>query len=198
TQIQGGTLRIGNGGTSGTLGTSNVVNNAALIFNRQAGNLYSPSNVISGAGTVTIAGGQVNLTGNCTYTGTTTINPNASLFLGVNTTTGSLNPLSAIIDNGRFGSQRSNTITQGIDFASVISGTGGVTFASSTGGTMILNGANTYSGTTVVANGTLQFTSIQDVGGGASALGAPTTVANGTISLGTNISVPANLVYVGA
>ncbi len=198
TTISAGTLQIGNLGTTGTLGAGDVTDNAALVFNRTAGNLYSPSNVISGTGTVTVASGQVNLTGNCTYTGTTTINSNASLFLGVNTTTGSLNPLSAIVDNGGFGSQRSDTITQGIDFASVISGTGRVTEASSTGGTMILNGANTYTGTTVVATGTLQFNSIQDVGGGASALGAPTTAANGTISLGTNISAPANLVYVGS
>jgi autotransporter-associated beta strand protein len=206
TTIAAGTLRIGNNGTTGTLGTANVVNNAALVFQRQAGNLYSPANVISGTGNVTVAGGQVNLTGNCTYTGTTTINFNASLFLGVNTTTGSLNPVSAIINNGRFGSQRSNTITQGADFASVISGSGGVTFASSLGGTMVLNGANTYTGTpavptgsTGVAAGTIQFNSIQDVGGGASALGAPTTVAIGTIAVGSNgIATPANLAYVGA
>jgi extracellular elastinolytic metalloproteinase len=195
TTISSGVLQIGNGSTTGSLGTGSVIDNSSLVFNRTVSS--SPANVISGGGTVTIATGQVNLTGNSTYTGTTTINSSASLFLGL-ATTGSLNPASAIINNGRFGSQRSNTIIQGIDFASVISGTGGITEASSGGGTLVLNGANTYTGSTLVSAGTIQFNSILNVGGGASALGAPTTVANGTISLGTTISTPANLVYVGA
>ncbi|RYF46982.1 MAG: hypothetical protein EOO27_38340, partial [Comamonadaceae bacterium] len=34
TTINAGTLQVGNGGTSGTLGTGDVTNNAALVFNR--------------------------------------------------------------------------------------------------------------------------------------------------------------------
>ena len=34
TTISAGTLQIGNGGTTGTLGSGNVVNNAALRINR--------------------------------------------------------------------------------------------------------------------------------------------------------------------
>ncbi|MEO7101217.1 MAG: autotransporter-associated beta strand repeat-containing protein [Luteolibacter sp.] len=52
--------------------------------------------------------------------------------------------------------------------------------------TLTLTGANTYSGPTVVASGTLKANSFNSVSGGtaSSGLGAPVTVANGTISLG--------------
>jgi fibronectin-binding autotransporter adhesin len=46
-------------------------------------------------------------------------------------------------------------VTQGTDFASVISGTGSVQKAGT--GTLVLNGANTYTGTTSVIAGTLQI-----------------------------------------
>ena len=60
-------------------------------------------------------------------------------------------------------------------------------------GTLILGNANnSFSGQIFVHNGTLQFASIQNVGGGNSALGAPTTAANGTIYLA------GTLAYVGS
>lgn len=72
TTIGAGTLQIDNGGTTGTLGTANVVNNAALVFNR--GDDIIVTNAISGSGSVTHAGpGDLTLTGNLTYTGPTTI-----------------------------------------------------------------------------------------------------------------------------
>ena len=73
TTISAGTLQIGDNGTTGTLGTNNVVNNAVLDFNR-ADNL-ADSGVISGTGTVVQDGdGTVTFTRNHTYSGPTLIN----------------------------------------------------------------------------------------------------------------------------
>ncbi len=50
TAINAGALQVGNGGTSGQLGTGGVVNNATLIFNRADD--AAVGNAISGSGTV--------------------------------------------------------------------------------------------------------------------------------------------------
>ena len=72
TTISAGTLQIGNGGTSGTLGANNtvtvsgttyylgsVLNNASLVFNRS--NSLSVPNPISGTGSITVNGGTIYL-----------------------------------------------------------------------------------------------------------------------------------------
>jgi autotransporter-associated beta strand protein len=193
TTISSGALQIGNNGSTGSLGTGNVIDNGTLIYRRNVNTTIS--NVISGSGGLTQLGSQLNLTGANTYTGTTLIS-SGFLFLGFGTTTGSLSPSSPIIDNAIFGSQRTNTLTQGTNFASVISGTGGVQ-EFSPNGTLVLNGLNTYSGATTILTGTIRYNSILNVGGGASALGAPTTVNNGTIGIGNN-ATSGSLVYTGA
>lgn len=72
TTISEGTLRIGNGGTSGSAGSGEIINNAALVFNRS--DAFTVANVISGSGTVTKdAAGTLTLTGTNTYTGATTV-----------------------------------------------------------------------------------------------------------------------------
>jgi filamentous hemagglutinin family protein len=72
TTISAGTLQLGNGGTTGTLGTGIVIDNSALTFNR-SDNL-SVTNTISGTGSLTQAGsGTLTLTQNNTYAGTNTI-----------------------------------------------------------------------------------------------------------------------------
>ena len=74
----------------------------------------------------------------------------------------------------------------------LISG-GSSSIAKDGSGTLILGNAdNSFSGQIFVHNGTLQFASIQNVGGGNSALGAPTTAAFGTIYLA------GTLAYVGS
>jgi autotransporter-associated beta strand protein len=73
TTISAGTLQIGNGGTSGSLGIGAVVNNGALAFNR--GDAVTVANAISGSGTLAQNGtGTVTLSGNNTYAGGTTVN----------------------------------------------------------------------------------------------------------------------------
>ena len=92
TTISGGTLQIGNGGTTGSV-PGNIVNNAALAFNRSDAVTYG--DVISGTGSLTQAGsGVLTLTGVNTFTGGTTVSAgglavNGSLASGVNVLGGS-------------------------------------------------------------------------------------------------------------
>jgi len=70
TTISGGALQIGAGGNSGLLGTGNVTDNAALVFNRFDSVICS--NPISGTGSLTQAGaGVLMLTAANTYSGAT-------------------------------------------------------------------------------------------------------------------------------
>jgi autotransporter-associated beta strand protein len=72
TTISGGVLQIGAGGNTGTLGTANVTDDAALIFNRFDNVIIS--NTISGSGSLTQAGnGVLILNAANTYSGATYI-----------------------------------------------------------------------------------------------------------------------------
>ena len=71
TTVAAGTLQVGAGGATGAL-TGNVVNSAALVFNRT--NALSFGGVVSGSGSLTQAGsGTLTLSGANTYTGGTTV-----------------------------------------------------------------------------------------------------------------------------
>jgi autotransporter-associated beta strand protein len=108
----------------------------------------------SGAGTLV-------LSGNNSYTGTTTISV-GTLQLGAGGTTGSLNSGSAIVNNGTLAFNRLNTVTQGTDFAAVISGTGALIQAGS--GNLILSGANTYTGGTTLSGGLITMNASDALG----------------------------------
>ncbi len=72
TVISGGILQIGNGGSSGSLATSALTNNATLIYNRS--NDFSVGYAISGSGALIKQGaGMMTLTTPAAYTGDTTI-----------------------------------------------------------------------------------------------------------------------------
>ena len=72
TTILAGTLQIGDGGTSGTLGTGSVVNNAILALNRS--DAVTIANAISGTGALNHVGsGTTTLTGISTYGGATSV-----------------------------------------------------------------------------------------------------------------------------
>ncbi len=115
TTIQTGTLQIGNGGTSGSL-AGDIVNNAALAFNRSDSMSYSGP--ISGSGALTkLGGGSLVLTGANSFTGGTTIT-DGTLQIGNGGTTGSIT--GDIVNNAALAFNRSNTVT----YSSVISGQG--------------------------------------------------------------------------
>lgn len=72
TNIEAGVLQVGNGGTSGQLGTGSVINNAILTFNRS--DSFTVANTLSGTGSLNKLGaGTLTLSGNNTYGGGTTI-----------------------------------------------------------------------------------------------------------------------------
>ena len=190
TTISVGVLQIGNAGTTGSLGrTSSIIDNASLILDRSntltqglAG--FGDFTAISGTGTVTQAGaGTTILTLANTYTGGTTISA-GTLQIGSGGTTGSLSTSSAIVDNAALKFYRSNTMTQGVDFASNITGTGTVTQSGS--GKTILTGANNYSGVTTVQAGTLQFGTVSSLYNG---VGGSWTVGNIIVNSGATLAL---------
>ncbi len=72
TIITAGTLTIGTGGTSGSLGTGAVTNSGSLVVDRDG--TPTISNAIGGAGDLTVSGpGTVTLSGDSSFTGGTTI-----------------------------------------------------------------------------------------------------------------------------
>ena len=166
----GATLDLGGDGSSfaNLTGAGAVTNSgaAATLF-LEAANF---SGAISGALSLE-AGGAVFLSGNNTYTGTTTIDSGVNFELGAGGTTGSIGG-GAIIDKGTLFIFRSNAIT----LTNAISGAG-VLWQTGSGVTSI-NTANTYTGGTKISAGTLAI-------GNAGALGTGTVTLDGGELLGT-------------
>ncbi|WP_164483790.1 MULTISPECIES: autotransporter domain-containing protein [unclassified Polaromonas] len=101
TTITAGTLQVGNGGTSGSI-TGNVLNNAALAFNRS--DAYMAANSISGTGTLTQNGaGNLILTGASIYTGATSVNAGTLSVNGSITSATTVNSGGALGGNGSVG-----------------------------------------------------------------------------------------------
>lgn len=127
----------------------------------QAGEI---SGKITGTFSITkVVAGKLVLSGTNDYTGTTTISA-GTLQIGNGGTTGSLSASSAITNNGTLTFNRSNTLTQGSDFANAIGGSGAVTQAGS--GTTVLSSTNNYTGITTVTAGTLQAGNVSALGSG--------------------------------
>jgi filamentous hemagglutinin family protein len=170
TTISGGTLQIGNGGATGALGSGAIVNNAALIINRDNTSSATFANAISGTGTLTKTGtGTAILTGDNTYSGATTITT-GTLQIGSGSTTGTLGS-GSVVDNSTLIFNRSDDIT----VANAISGTGSIEQAGT--GTTTLTSNNTYSGTTTISDGTLQIGN----GSTSGSLGSGSVIDNGTL-----------------
>ena len=166
TTINDGTLQVGNGGTSGTLGTGNVTNNSALVFNRSDDSSYA--GVISGTGTVSKEGaGTLTLSGTNTFSGGTTIN-DGTIRIGAADNLGSG---ALTLDGGTLQTTASFTSSRGttlgasggsfsIDAGTTLTQSGNISGSGSltkTGeGTLVLSGSNnTFTGGTVVADGRL-------------------------------------------
>ncbi|MDZ7620678.1 MAG: autotransporter-associated beta strand repeat-containing protein, partial [Patescibacteria group bacterium] len=149
TTISAGTLRIGSGGTTGTLGSGNVVNNAALVFNRS--NDLTVANVISGSGTLEKQGaGILTLTGANAYGGATTIS-GGTLQVGAGGTTGTLGA-GAVTNNAALAFYRADAAD--LDIGRTITGTGSVTYRG-TGvieqSRYLVDESNSYSGGTTIS-----------------------------------------------
>jgi fibronectin-binding autotransporter adhesin len=180
TTISAGTLQVGAGGTTGTLGngTGGVTNNAALVFNRS--DETTVGNAISGTGSVTQGGtGTTILTGTNSYTGTTTVSA-GTLQIGDGGTTGTLgNGTGGVTNNAALVFNRSDETTVG----NAISGTGSVTAAGA--GLLVFTGNNSYTGPTTINAGSLQ---IGD-GGTMGSLGSGAVTNNGSLAFMRSDSV---------
>ncbi|MFA7334678.1 MAG: autotransporter-associated beta strand repeat-containing protein, partial [Kiritimatiellia bacterium] len=148
TTISAGVLQIGAGGAAGTLGTNNVVNNAALIFNRS--DAITVSNLISGAGSLTQAGsGTTTLIGAKTYTGPTTVSNGTLLVHGALggggqvsvTNTGTLGGTGTVA--GAVSIYSGSTLAPGTNSIGILTATNGLAF---NGGTFVVKVSATNSG----------------------------------------------------
>jgi autotransporter-associated beta strand protein len=90
--IEAGTLSLGNGGSTGSLGTGSVTNNGQLLLNLSSSGI-SVGGAISGTGTVRLTGGggSLALTASNSYTGLTTIENGCQLNILNNNALGSTN-----------------------------------------------------------------------------------------------------------
>jgi fibronectin-binding autotransporter adhesin len=154
--LAGNNTQIGSLTGGGSLGGNVTLGGATLTV---GGDNTSPAvfaGIISstGSGAVTKIGtGTEIFSGANTYSGATTISA-GTLQLGAGGASGSLATTSSVVDNGNFGIDRSDSVSQGGIFSgSAISGTG--TFTQMGSGTTTLTAANTYSGGTSVLSGTL-------------------------------------------
>ncbi|CAI1110713.1 autotransporter outer membrane beta-barrel domain-containing protein [Serratia quinivorans] len=153
TTINAGTLQIGNGGTSGALGSGAVTNNGILAFNLS--NNYTSAAAISGSGQFQQNGsGTTMLTGTNTYIGGTFINA-GTLQIGNGGATGSIT--GDVTNNGVLSFSHNNTYT----YSGIISGSGAV---QQNGGTTVLSGVNTYTGDTLMRAGFLQVNADNNLG----------------------------------
>lgn len=167
TNINGGTLQIGNGGNTGSISSSSIVtNNAALVFNLNDDPFPElvAGNVIRGTGTLTKQGsGRLVLTGNSSYTGATTVSAGV-LQIGNGGTSGSIGTSSAVTNDAGLAFNRSNALT----VAHPIGGSGTLTQLGA--GTLTLTGTNTYTGDTILSAGTLSASSAANLGDASSDL----------------------------
>jgi fibronectin-binding autotransporter adhesin len=160
TTISAGTIQVGNGGTTGTLGTGAITNNAALEFNR-SGSL-TVSSAISGTGSVTnTAAGTVVLSGNNSYAGGTTISA-GTIQAGSSTAFGT----GGVVNDAEI-SASSGDIT----LSNAISGSGLI--AKATTGTLTLSGTNTFSGGLTISAGTVAVAQAAPLGSGTVRFTAP-------------------------
>ena len=174
TSIYGGTLQLGDGGTSGSITGDVAITSAdgTLAFNRSDEVTFS--GVISGTGALTQAGtGTTILTGTNTYSGGTTISA-GTLQLGDGGTTGSITGNVATTADGTLAFNRSDDLT----FAGVISGAGGLTKEGT--GTLTLTGASTYGGDTVINAGSLSL---------ATGTSQNTALSNSTVQINAGASL---------
>jgi autotransporter-associated beta strand protein len=175
------------GGTGAQLLGTTTAASAVITYSIGSLGLSSTFGGIIGNGSgtgsstaLTLTGGNLILAGANTYTGATAIN-SGTLQIGNSGTTGSLSASSAITNNGTLVFNRSNAVVEGTDFASTISGTGGLTQAGS--GVLTLGGNNTYTGATSVTGGTLTLNGTLAAASAVSVSGA--TLAGSGTATGT-------------
>ncbi|MGL3820139.1 autotransporter-associated beta strand repeat-containing protein [Sphingopyxis sp. R3-92] len=160
TNINGGILSIGGGGTTGSIASAVVNNFGTLAFNRSDSLTYGGT-IVGTGGVFQNGAGTTILTGTNSYSGGTTINA-GTLQLGNGGATGSI--LGNVVNDGLLMFNRSNLV----NFAGLISGSGAVQQTGA--GTTVLSGINSYAGGTSILGGTLQVSADANLGAAAGGL----------------------------
>jgi fibronectin-binding autotransporter adhesin len=146
-----------------------------------------------------IGTGRLILSGANSYSGPTLIS-GGTLQIGAGGTTGSILLGSAITNNGTLAFNRSDTLTQGTNFANDISGTGVLTKLGT--GTLVLSAANSYQGSTLFGTAVGTSTGILRLAN-SSALGSGKLIINngnadtGTVELTGGINLANNIDFFG-
>jgi len=162
TTVAAGTLQIGNGGTTGSIGGTSgvlVASGATISFDRtdNYGGGFTP--VISGAGNFTLSAGTLTLPGVNTYTGTTKVGGGTLVVSGSLAGTVSASVTNGTLEVDGLLNQSATTIVSGagaldgIGSIGAITASGGtvapgLTNGSTTSGILTTNGAVTLSSTT--------------------------------------------------
>ncbi len=202
TTINSGTLQIGNGGSTGSLQT-NIANSGSLVFDLSSTFIYGAGgNIISGSGSVTQAGAAtLILAGPNSYSGSTFINAGiVNLAVANGSGVGPLGNGGTIVFGGgtlqfssanqfdyssRFSSAANeafniDTNGQSVTFASAIT-SAGATLTKLGAGTLILAGANSYTGNTFINAGILNAGSANGSGVGPFGNGGTIVFGGGTL-----------------
>ena len=198
TTIGGGTLRLGAGGTSGSI-AGNIVSAGVLAFNRT--DSINFGNTISGAGSVLVQTGSITYTGAQTYSGATTISAGTALTLSG--AGGAL--VGNIVNGGSLNLLRPQTYTGVISGAGtvfidapLVTFTAGQTYTGVTsitaGSELVLGGSAGALTGSVTNSGTLTFNRTQTYAGIISGLGT-VGINNGvvTFSVAQTYTGPTNI-----
>ena len=169
TTINNGTLQVGSGGTTGSLGTGTVQNNSTLVFNRS--DPITVADGISGGGAIRYVGGNtLTLSGSNSYNGQFTV-ANGTLLVGSTT---------AIPNNSSVGLGSSTGNTAGVFNLNGFNVTLNNLSTTGTGANVITNSAATTATLTTTGNGAVAAV-LKD--GGVSSGTLAFTVAGGSIAL---------------
>jgi autotransporter-associated beta strand protein len=169
TTISGGTLKLGTGGTSGSVGGDiSIGSGATLELNRS--DKISFTKVLSGSGNFSLKGGQIELLAANTFTGTVALSAGTTLTVGSG---GSLLSSVSITNNGTFEyNNSSSTYSLG-----AMSGSGNLSILAST---VNQTGVNSITGGVSISSGATYA-----IGTSGSFSSASSVVNNGTLSFGT-------------
>jgi autotransporter-associated beta strand protein len=184
TTVSAGTLQVGDGGSTGSLGFGAVslAAGTTLALNWGSAELENLTNALSGSGTLEFNGinSQRQITGaNSGFSGTINLN-GGSLSASA---TGALGTGAIVLGVGTALHLAANGVNSA--FANSITGSGfGVTFSGLGGAVITLNGAsgsNTFSGNTIINAGATVLANVANI------ISANSDVTvNGTLDLGTN------------
>lgn len=184
TQVLHGTLVVGNGGASGSLGgsTAPIIVNGSLVYNRT--DTIALANQITGYGSLgqVGAGGTLVLTGANNYMGATLIGAGSTLQVGDGGTIGTLGG-GGVENNGTLFFNRSDSFTVG----NAILGTGSLTKGGA--GVLTLELPASYTGTTSITAGTLAM------GRGARFYNGANVLASSMLAPNTSVNVASGAIF---